>query len=64
MIMKDVKKMNTFTDFIDCTKALLKLNIGNKNIFAMGGSAGGSSYGSDNKFRAYFIKVLFPLFHL
>ena len=39
---KMLKKMNTFTDFIDCTKALLKLNIGNKkNIFAMGGSAGG-----------------------
>ena len=37
-----MNKMNTFYDFIDCTKKLLKKNIGNKNkIFAMGGSAGG-----------------------
>ena len=36
------KKMNTFFDFIDCTKKLLRKNIGNKNkVFAMGGSAGG-----------------------
>ena len=35
-------KMNTFFDFIDCTKNLLKRNIGNKQkVFAMGGSAGG-----------------------
>ncbi len=37
-----MKKMNTFFDFIDCTKKLLSKNIGNKNkVFAMGGSAGG-----------------------
>jgi oligopeptidase B len=36
------KKMNTFFDFIDCTKKLLRKNIGNKNkVYAMGGSAGG-----------------------
>ncbi len=37
-----LNKMNTFTDFLDCTKKLLRKKIGNKNkIFAMGGSAGG-----------------------
>jgi len=37
-----MNKMNTFYDFIDCTKNLLSKNLGNKNkIFAMGGSAGG-----------------------
>jgi oligopeptidase B len=37
-----LNKMNTFYDFIDCTKTLLNQNIGNKNkVFAMGGSAGG-----------------------
>ena len=37
-----MNKMNTFYDFIDCTKKLLSKNIGNKNkIYAMGGSAGG-----------------------
>ncbi len=37
-----MNKMNTFYDFIDCTKELLNKNIGNKNkAFAMGGSAGG-----------------------
>ena len=37
-----MKKLNTFYDFIDCTKGLLKINIGDKNnTFAMGGSAGG-----------------------
>ena len=37
-----MNKMNTFNDFIDCTKKLLNRNIGNKNkTFAMGGSAGG-----------------------
>ncbi len=37
-----LKKMNTFYDFIDCTKKLLKKNIGNKKkVYAMGGSAGG-----------------------
>ena len=37
-----MNKMNTFYDFIDCTKGLLRKNIGNQNkVFAMGGSAGG-----------------------
>ena len=37
-----MNKMNTFYDFIDCTKKLHNKNIGNKNnTFAMGGSAGG-----------------------
>ena len=40
-------KMNTFNDFIDCTKKLLTKNIGNKNkTFAMGGSAGGLLMGA------------------
>jgi len=42
-----MNKMNTFYDFIDCTKKLLKKDIGNKNkCFAMGGSAGGLLMGS------------------
>ena len=37
-----MNKMNTFYDFIDCTKKLHSKNIGNRNnTFAMGGSAGG-----------------------
>ena len=42
-----MKKMNTFYDFIDCTKKLLSKNIGNKSkTFAMGGSAGGLLMGA------------------
>ena len=42
-----MNKMNTFFDFIDCTKKLLKKGIGNKNkTFAMGGSAGGLLMGA------------------
>ena len=42
-----MKKMNTFYDFIDCTKKLLNKDIGNKNkTFAMGGSAGGLLMGA------------------
>ena len=37
-----MNKMNTFYDFIDCTKELLRNDIGDKNkTYAMGGSAGG-----------------------
>ncbi len=37
-----MNKMNTFHDFIDCTKTLHSKNIGNINkTYAMGGSAGG-----------------------
>lgn len=37
-----MNKMNTFYDFIDCTKELHKKNLGSdKKTFAMGGSAGG-----------------------
>ena len=37
-----MNKMNTFYDFIDCTKKLHSKNIGNeKKTYAMGGSAGG-----------------------
>lgn len=39
---KKLKKMNTFTDFIDTTKALVAQGYANKrNVFAVGGSAGG-----------------------
>ena len=42
-----MKKMNTFYDFIDCTKKLLSKNIGNeRKTFAMGGSAGGLLMGA------------------
>tara|TARA_Y100000022_G_scaffold196170_1_gene202806 strand:- start:2709 stop:4763 length:2055 start_codon:yes stop_codon:yes gene_type:complete len=37
-----MNKMNSFYDFIDCSKKLLSKDIGNENkVFAMGGSAGG-----------------------
>ena len=37
-----MNKLNTFYDFIDCTKGLIKKKFGDKNkVFAMGGSAGG-----------------------
>ncbi len=42
-----LNKMNTFYDFIDCTKALINKKIGNKRkTFAMGGSAGGLLMGT------------------
>ena len=42
-----MNKMNSFFDFIDCTKKLLRKGIGNKrNTFAMGGSAGGLLMGA------------------
>ncbi|MGB1269911.1 MAG: S9 family peptidase [Flavobacteriaceae bacterium] len=41
------KKMNTFTDFIDCSKHLIKENYTSaKHLYAMGGSAGGLLMGS------------------
>jgi oligopeptidase B len=44
---KLLKKKNTFTDFIDATKGLLKQGYGEKNqVFAMGGSAGGLLMGA------------------
>jgi oligopeptidase B len=43
---KKLTKMNTFTDFIDVTKGLVKKQYGDKNkIYAMGGSAGGMLMG-------------------
>ncbi len=42
-----MNKMNTFFDFIDCTKKLLEKGIGNQDkTFAMGGSAGGLLMGA------------------
>lgn len=42
-----MNKMNTFFDFIDCTKGLLEKDFGNKEkTFAMGGSAGGLLMGA------------------
>ena len=42
-----MNKMNTFFDFIDCTKGLHKKDFGNKEkTFAMGGSAGGLLMGA------------------
>ena len=39
---KMFKKMNTFTDFIDCAQGLIKINYtSSKHLYAMGGSAGG-----------------------
>ena len=42
-----MNKMNTFFDFIDCTKGLHEKDFGNKDkTFAMGGSAGGLLMGA------------------
>ncbi|MBL4658918.1 MAG: S9 family peptidase [Alcanivoracaceae bacterium] len=44
---KLLKKKNTFTDFIDVTKGLVKQGYGDKaQVFAMGGSAGGLLMGA------------------
>jgi oligopeptidase B len=44
---KKLTKMNTFTDFNDATKALVKQGYGNaKQVYAMGGSAGGLLMGA------------------
>ena len=44
---KKLDKMNTFTDFIDVTKALVSQGYGDKNnVFAAGGSAGGLLIGA------------------
>ena len=44
---KLLKKKNTFTDFIDATKGLLQQGYGDKKqVFAMGGSAGGLLMGA------------------
>jgi oligopeptidase B len=44
---KKLTKMNTFTDFIDVTKALTAQGYGDKNeVFAAGGSAGGLLMGA------------------
>ena len=44
---KKLTKMNTFTDFIDVTKALTAQGYGDKeNVFAVGGSAGGLLMGA------------------
>jgi len=44
---KLLKKWNTFTDFIDVTKALVEQGYGDKDrIYAMGGSAGGLLMGT------------------
>jgi len=44
---KLLKKMNTFTDFIDCSKFLIESNYTSTNhLYAMGGSAGGLLMGA------------------
>jgi oligopeptidase B len=44
---KKLHKRNTFTDFIDCTEALLAQGYGDRRrVFAMGGSAGGLLMGA------------------
>ena len=44
---KMLNKQNTFNDFIDCTKQMVKRKMCNKdNLFAMGGSAGGLLMGA------------------
>ncbi|MCC6721344.1 MAG: S9 family peptidase [Bacteroidia bacterium] len=44
---KLLRKKNTFTDFIACANTLLKLGFtNNKNLYAMGGSAGGLLMGA------------------
>jgi oligopeptidase B len=49
---KLLKKMNTFTDFIDCAEHLIKQKYTNSDIlFAMGGSAGGLLMGAITNMR-------------
>ncbi|MEP2281402.1 S9 family peptidase [Maribacter sp.] len=44
---KLLKKKNTFTDFIDCSKYLIEQKMtSNKHLYAMGGSAGGLLMGA------------------
>lgn len=44
---KLLKKKNTFTDFIDCARSLIRLHYTSKDhIYAMGGSAGGLLVGA------------------
>lgn len=44
---KLLRKKNTFSDFVDCTKFLLEQNYADKNrVFARGGSAGGLLMGA------------------
>jgi oligopeptidase B len=44
---RTMKKMNTFTDFIDTTEALIKLGYADpKRVYAQGGSAGGLLMGA------------------
>ncbi|WP_139958711.1 S9 family peptidase [Flavicella sediminum] len=44
---KLLKKKNTFTDFIDCSKQLIAMNYtSEKHLYAMGGSAGGLLMGA------------------
>ena len=44
---KMLRKMNTFTDFIDCSKFLIEENYTSaKHLYAMGGSAGGLLMGT------------------
>ncbi|MDF4204058.1 S9 family peptidase [Maribacter sp. SA7] len=44
---KLLKKKNTFTDFIDCSKYLIEQQMtSNKHLYAMGGSAGGLLMGA------------------
>jgi len=44
---KLLKKKNTFTDFIDCADALIRMNhTSAKHLYAMGGSAGGLLMGA------------------
>lgn len=44
---KLLKKMNTFTDFVDCSKHLIKNNFTSPDhLYAMGGSAGGLLIGA------------------
>lgn len=43
---KELTKMNTFNDYIDATKALIKLGYGDpKRVYGIGGSAGGMLMG-------------------
>ena len=60
-----MNKLNTFFDFIDCTKGLLKKNYGSKvKVFDMGGSAGGLLMGAVINIEPTYTKELFLLYHL
>ena len=59
---KLLKKRNTFTDFIDCSKFLIaEKYTSEKHLYAMGGSAGGLLMGVVVNWNPELYKLFFDL---